>query len=117
MLDKKQLRQAYKESKLPKGIYALHNKLNNKRFIARSKNLNAAKNSIIFQLNNGMYPVLQLQQDWNKMGSDNFEFEIVEILDDTVANMDEDKELKLLEQMVLESLQPYGNEGYNNIRK
>lgn len=115
--DRKQLRQQYKQTFLPKGIYALRNKVNGKRFIAASKNLNAAKNSIVFQLNNGMYPVAQLQRDWKELGSGNFEFEIIETIEEKNEEMDYDKELRVLEQLVLEALQPYGDNGYNAQRK
>jgi len=115
--DKRQLRQRYKQTLLPKGIYALRNKINGKRFVAAGKNLNAAKNSIIFQLNNGMYPVAQLQHDWNGYGSDNFEFEIIETIEEKEAGVDYDKELKVLELLVLEALQPYDDAGYNTRRK
>lgn len=115
--DKKQLRQQYKQTFLPKGVYALCNKVNGKRFVAASKNLNAAKNSIVFQLNNGTYPVTQLQLDWKEQGGNNFEFEIIEIIEEKNEALDYDKELKVLEQLVLEALQPYGACGYNIRRK
>jgi hypothetical protein len=41
MIDKKQITKEYKQQKQPTGIYAVHNKTENKMYIGTSKNLPA----------------------------------------------------------------------------
>ncbi len=39
MIDKKQIKKDYKLQKQPAGIYAVHNKVDNKMYLGTSKNL------------------------------------------------------------------------------
>jgi hypothetical protein len=56
----------------------------------------------------------EIQKDWNRFGPENFVFEILEVVkpgDD--PGFDLNDELALIEQIWIERLQPFGNQGYN----
>ncbi|AYD46512.1 GIY-YIG nuclease family protein [Arachidicoccus soli] len=112
MENKKEIKQAYKELKLPKGVFQLKNMVNNKRFIGTSTSLYTVWNSHRFQLNNGTHPFKELQTDWNNLGEGNFVFEIVEILKDEEL-LNHKQELKVLEEMVLEEFRKQNIQFYN----
>jgi group I intron endonuclease len=96
------------------GIYQIRNLLNGKLFIGSSKNLNGKSNSYIFQLNGGGHMNSTLQKDFNEFGEKNFVFEIVDRLEPKEEpGYDYTDDLKELEKLWLEKLQPYGEKGYN----
>lgn len=114
MTSKKELKAQYKEMKFPMGVFQIRNITTGKIYVASSVNLDAIWNRHRAQLRFGAHPVGKLQEDWNKYGEDNFMYEVLSVL----AQKDEDihdpkRELKELEQMYLEELQPYGDKGYN----
>ena len=77
-------------------------------------NIHARLNRIKFQLKNGSYPNKEIQGDYNKLGETAFSFEILDYLDPREdLHHDYSEELKILEDMWLEKLQPYGDKGYN----
>ncbi len=74
-------------------------------------------NRLRFQLNMGSHPNVELQKDWKALGEENFAYEILsEIQQDDVVQMDYRKEIKKLEAMFIEELQPFGEKGYH-VRK
>lgn len=114
MIDKKEIKKAYKQTVQPMGVYQVKNKMNGKIFIGRSKNLNGKFNSIQFQLAVGSFVIKQLQQDYTKFGLDNFSFDVLDRLepkDD--PSYDYTNDLEVLEELWLEKLQPYDEKGYN----
>lgn len=61
------------------GIYSITNKVNKKRYIGSSKNIHLRwDQDHVPSLNNGTHENRHLQSAWNKYGSDNFEFTVVE---------------------------------------
>lgn len=118
MIDKKELKKQYKQTLPPMGIYQIKNLINGKIFIGSSKNLHGKSNSYKFQLNSGLHINRDLQEDYIKYGEQNFTFEILDTLepkDDPAYKYDED--LKTLEDLWLEKLQPFDEKGYNKIKK
>lgn len=118
MIDKKELKKQYKQTLPPMGIYQIKNLINGKIFIGSSKNLHGKSNSYKFQLNSGLHMNRELQEDYTKYGEENFSFEVLDTLepkDDPAYKYDED--LKTLEDLWLEKLQPFDEKGYNKIKK
>src|SRR3989339_1004204 len=114
MIDKKELKKQYKQTLPPMGIYQIKNLINGKIFIGNSKNLHGKSNSYKFQLNSGVHVNSELQKDYTKYGEQNFTFEVLDTLepkDDPSYKYDDD--LKTLEDLWLEKLQPFGVAGYN----
>lgn len=111
---KKEINREYKERKIPAGVFQIRNAANGKVLLVSSLNLEGRLNRHKFQLGTGLHPNKELQEDWNKFGSDKFTFEVLEqvkVKDDPEFNLDD--ELTLLEQIWLEKLNPFGERGYN----
>jgi hypothetical protein len=55
-----------------------------------------------------------LQEDFNKIGLDNFTFEIIDLLEPKEdLKMDYTDDLKMLEEIWIDKLQPFDENGYN----
>jgi hypothetical protein len=55
-----------------------------------------------------------LQSEWNEVGEDGFVFEVLDMLPPSdKPGYDVKGELRVLEELWLERLQPYGERGYN----
>lgn len=121
MKSRKELIREYKERQKPTGVFQVKNIQNGKVLLGSSLNLEGALNKHQFMLTAGGHLNKALQRDWNEYGSDQFVFEILEVVevkDDPNFNLGD--ELTLLEQIWLEQLQPFGERGYNtdaNIRQ
>ena len=115
MPDKKELKNQYKQNQPRMGVFQIRNLANGKIFIARGMNVQGKLNSAKFQLEQGSHPVSEMQDDYKKLGSDKFSFEVLDYLDPKKddLNFDYTDDLKLLEQMWIDKLQPYGEKGYN----
>jgi group I intron endonuclease len=117
-MNKKELIKQYKQTIQPMGIYQIKNNKNNKIYIGSAKDLRGIINSNKFQLKNGLHFNKEIQKDFNEIGEQYFSFDILDYLkpkDD--LNYDYKKELKILEEMWLEKLQPYNDKGYNTKKK
>ncbi|MFH1196322.1 MAG: metalloregulator ArsR/SmtB family transcription factor [bacterium] len=114
MIDRKEIIRKYKQTVQPMGVYQIRNLMNGKILIGSSKNLNGKSNSYIFQLNSGSHMNSALQKDFAEFGEKNFIFEIIDRLDPKEEpGYDYTEDLKELEKLWLEKLQPYGEKGYN----
>ena len=111
-MDKKELKQNYKLTQRPMGIFQIRNLTNEKVFIGKSENLEGILNRHEFALKANGHQNKQLQADWNELGADKFAFEILDELE-FQENLDVKKELEFLEDLWLEKLQPFGEKGYN----
>ena len=114
MLNKKELKKKYKQTLTPMGIFQIKNLVNGKVFIECGKNLPGNLNSSKFQLKMGSHMNQELQKDYNQLGEEKFSFEIIDRLEpkeDLSYNYSED--LKVLEEMWLEKIQPYDERGYH----
>ena len=114
MLDKKQITRDYKQQKQPAGIYAVHNKVDNKMYIGTSKNLPAVVRRFEFTLQMESFPYQELIDDYKKLGKDNFE---IKILDELELKNETDKEiaaeLNQLEELWIDKLKGDGVSFYN----
>ncbi len=96
------------------GVFQVKNLTNGKMYIEGSPNLDKIWNRHRTQLVFGNHLNKELQQDWNTFGEEQFQFSILdEIKQDGPPGTDYRKQLKMLETMYLEELQPYGERGYN----
>ena len=114
MLDKNEARRKYKNTLQPMGVYSLTNSINGKVFIGSSLNVDNIFNRISFQLKLGSYTNEELQKDYNLQGADKFSFKVIDYLksiDEQGYNYSDD--LRVLEELWLEKLEPYGDAGYN----
>ena len=99
----------------------MQNTTNGKVLLGSSLNLEGPLNGHKFMLTIGRHRNETLQKEWNEYGTDKFVFEILEVVkpkDDPNFNLSD--ELTLLEQIWLEKLQPFDEQGYNtdtNIRQ
>jgi group I intron endonuclease len=118
MINKKELKQKYKETLPPMGIYQIRNGVTGKIFVGKSKNLHGKSNSFKFQLRHGSHMNSDLQNDFNIYGEDNFFFEVVdELTPKEGVKYDYTEDLNTLEELWLEKLQPFGERGYNKTIK
>ena len=117
-MDRKSLIREYKESARPMGVYRVRNTRTGKSLVGVSVDLPSILNRHRAQLKLNSHANRSLQDDWNELGSDAFEFEILDTL--KPADTPDYKpagDLKMLEELWLEKLSPFGDQGYNTARK
>jgi hypothetical protein len=112
--DHKQLKRDYQQSLRPMGIFLIRNNRTDQVFLGSSTDLPGIINRHKSQLRLGGHPNKALQSDWNELGEQNFAFEIVdELTAEAGVKRDYREELRVLEEMWLERLKPFGERGYN----
>ena len=114
MIDKKQLKEDFKNFVPPKGIFVFRNKINGKVFIGSSLNLKNKDVRIKLMLNMGNHSIRGFQDDWTTYGEDAFDYEILETLelkDDPDYNYSSD--LEILEMLWIDKFQPFAEKCYN----
>lgn len=115
MINKKELTKEYKNKKFRCGVFKLINSVTGKVFVGSSPNLDVKYNSIKFQLEAGMFPIAELQSDWNTFGEAAFSYRIVEIIDtkddETALSI---KELKEYEQITISQMRESNIPLYNS---
>jgi group I intron endonuclease len=114
MIDKSELKKKYKQTLTPMGVYQLKNLVNGKILVGSSKNLPARKNRFEMELSYEGFTNKELQLDFKQYGKENFLFEVLDNLEpkeDPAYNYTED--LKTLEELWIEKLQPFNEKGYN----
>lgn len=113
-MDKQALKQQYKEAEIPVGVYRGWNKLGDRSLVGSSLNLPAILNRNRTELKAGGHRNRELQSDWNALGEEAFVFEILDMLPPRdEPGYDVKRELRVLEDLWLERLEPYGERGYN----
>ena len=113
-MDRKAIIRKYKDTQHPMGVYLIKNKVNGKVLVGSSNNLPAILNRFKAELKMGNCRNIALQNEWKQFGSEAFEFKELEVLkplDDPTYDPSED--LKVLEKLWTEKLNPYGDKGYN----
>jgi group I intron endonuclease len=114
MINKSEIKKNYKQTLTPMGVYQLRNLVNGKILIGSSKNLPARKNRFEMELSYGGSTNKELQLDLKLYGKENFVFEVLDKLEpkeDPAYNYTED--LRTLEELWIEKLQPFNENGYN----
>ncbi|QDR82304.1 GIY-YIG nuclease family protein [Sporomusa termitida] len=96
------------------GVYQIKNTVTGKLFIGSSLDLPGKLNSNRFQLSMKSHHNKELQADWNLYGSDAFTFEVLENINpEKIAQESWRNAVAELEEKWLDTLQPYGDKGYN----
>lgn len=113
-MDKKRLIREYKEKPKPMGVFRVLNAVEQRSLVGSSVDAPAALNRERFQLNAGLHPNARLQSDWNRLGAQSFQFELLDSLDPSdQSHTDRVADLVVLERLWMERLSPYGPRGYN----
>jgi hypothetical protein len=87
---------------------------NEKVFLGSGLDLPGVMNRHRFQLTRGIHQNLSLQTDWNRLGADNFAFEILDQLEAFEGSeYDYRGDLFSLQSLWLERLKPFDDRGYN----
>ena len=114
---KKRLKEEYKQTHTPMGIYQIRCLANGKVLLGSALNLPGILNSNRFQLKLGKHANKGLQADWKRFGSEKFSFEILDELAATEGvDYDYREDLASLEELWLDKLQPFDDRGYNKKR-
>jgi group I intron endonuclease len=116
MINKSEIKKKYKQTLTPMGIYQLKNLVNGKILIGSSKNLPARKNRFEMELSYESLTDKVLLQDLKQFGKEYFLFEVLDYLEpkeDPLYNYTDD--LKTLEELWIEKLQPFNEKGYNKL--
>ena len=113
-LRKKALKNNYKNTPRPMGVFKIQNLKSGKIYIGRSLDLPAVFTRYRFTLKQNMHPVRNLQTDWNLFGEDSFSFEVLEkIKPEEIPETEWKQAVEKLEEKWLHTMQPYGEKGYN----
>lgn len=116
MTSRAELIRNYKETPRPMGVYRVRNLQSGRALVARSVNLPASLNRERAALRFNAHGNRELQQDWNALGADAFAFEVLDTLTPPegvdLAEWDAAEELKVLEALWVERLQPAGTPVY-----
>lgn len=114
MIDRKKLKEEYKNRIPEKGVFIIKNTKNGKVFLGSSLNLHGILDKNRFVLNMGIHSNKPLQEDWKTFGEEAFAFEIIEKLKlKTDLSYDYDEDLKILEMICLEKFKPFAEKCYN----
>lgn len=118
---KKQLVQEYKKQPKKMGAYCIRNTESKKCFVGISRDIDARLNRHRFSLRTnteGLCP--ELQQDWNNLGSEVFEFSVLDTITPPAGrefDYDPNEDLLVLEQLWVEQLNTFAPQGYNKQRQ
>ncbi len=113
-LHRKALIREYKRAPKDMGVYLIRNNANGKCYVASSRDIRARINRHKMDLRTNGERIPGLQADWNEYGESAFEFETVDLLEPSrQPGYDPAEDLLVLEQLWLEKLQPYADNGYN----
>lgn len=80
--DRKAALRAYKERKVRPGIYGIRLKATGRTWPGSANDLDATRNGQWGTLNDGRHLVKDLQEAWNRLGEEAFEYVILEVLDE-----------------------------------
>ena len=117
-IDRKALKEEYKQARRPMGIFRVRNVIQDLSFIGSTIDLPAMLNRQRAQLSMGAHANRALQKDWNELGSEAFEFEVLdELTPRDQPAYDPAADLRALEELWLDRLSPYADRGYNKAPK
>lgn len=115
-MDRKKAKDDYRRTRQPMGVIQIKNLKNGRCFITASANTKGTINSLRFQLKTGAFCTShELCRDWQALGEESFTIDVI----DELAPVDEpdhdyDADLRALEDLWMEKLQPYGDRGYHS---
>lgn len=79
--DRKSRIRDYKQNPPAAGVFLIRNTVSGRVLVGRAANLPGMFNRQRFQLEMGSHPDRELQVDWNTLGQDCFEFEVLDELE------------------------------------
>jgi hypothetical protein len=95
------------------GVYRVRNITDDRSLVGRSVDLPSILNREQAQLRLGAHRNAELQRDWNALGPDAFAFEVLDTLTPPEQpDYDPGEDLRVLEALWLERLEPFGERGY-----
>ena len=114
-MDRKALIRQYKEIRKTAGVFRVRNLIEDKSLVGASADVFSVLNREWAQLCTGTHMNRALQADWKRLDADAFAFEILDTLTPPADKPDWDPtdDLRLLEEMWLDKLEPFGEHGYN----
>jgi len=116
--DRKARIREYKETSQPAGIYRVRNSATGKSLVGSTVNLTGMLNRQRFQLEHGSHPDRELQRDWDELGSEAFEFEVLDRLKPrNEPAYDPTEDLRVLKEIWLEKLTAAGEPLYKQSRR
>ncbi len=109
-----ELKQMYKQHPPLAGVFQIKNLITGKIFISSARNAQGGLGRHQLELKIGSHRNKALIVDWKKHGPENFSFEVLECLEpNNDPQYDCREDLAVLEELWLEKLQPYEEQGYN----
>lgn len=109
-MDKAAIKRDYKETKQPMGLYAIRISQHDKIYIGFATNLQARFNRHKTELKFGSHRNQELQELWNSLGEQAFEFETLDVLEHKEdAQSKPDEELRTLAEMWAQKLEQNGD--------
>ena len=115
-MTKKELKNQYKETKFPMGVFQIKNQFNGKILLDSGLNMPAKWKRHLTELKFGSHRNKVLQQEWKQFGATAFVYEVVAELEYKDPMEDYGKEVAVLEAMYLEELAPFGEKGYHKLK-
>jgi hypothetical protein len=118
-MDRKELIRACKEARRPMGIYRVRNTIDGRSLVGSSIDLPSMLNRHRTQLKFRGHRNEALQRDWDVLGPDAFAFEVVDTLTPPADDpgYDPTDDLRVLEELWLERLDPFDERGYMTRRR
>lgn len=114
MANNKQLKEQYKSTMVPMGVFAIRNTVNQKVYVGASSNLEGAMNRHRFELTMKTHRNKALLVDWIEHGPQAFCFEVLErIAERSEPDFDYAKELAASLTLWQEELLCFSSQGYN----
>jgi len=110
MVDRTEIKKAYKQTRHPMGVYGIRNSRDRKVFVGFAVDLPARINRHKAELKFGNHRNRELQGMWNSYGESSCEFEILEVLDhEDSIKADPNEELRVLARMWMQKLEGAGD--------
>ncbi len=116
-MTKKELKNQYKETKFPMGVFQIRNQINGKILLDSGLNMPAKWRRHLMELKFGSHRNKVLQQEWKQYGEKAFQYEVVAELEYESTTQDYSKEVAILAELHLEELMPFGEKGYHKPAK
>jgi group I intron endonuclease len=114
MTERRELIRQYKETPAPMGVYRVRNIVNGKSFVGSARDVRGKLNGHLAQLKMQTHRNAELQRDWDAHGPDAFVFETLDLLEPAnEPGYDPSDDLRVLEDLWLQRLRPFGENGYN----
>ncbi|WP_340644134.1 GIY-YIG nuclease family protein [Phenylobacterium sp.] len=91
---RRDIARAYKERKVPTGIFSLRCEPTGETWIGLSRNLDGAANSVLLGLRMGSHRNKTMQAAWTAHGGDSFTYTVVESLEEDLSPIGKEDWLK-----------------------